>query len=300
MLVKKNLSLYQVINYTWKVDISMVLFCSIIYLVDQYVMTKFVLPIAYPSLMGTAIAFFIGFNNNQAYGRWWEARIIWGGLVNDSRSWARNLVAYNKDQTLAKKMIRRHIAFVYALSSSLRKDDANTSYAAYLTQDDLNLLNPNYHRANEILQLQAHDLNKLRQTCAIDDFVFASLNNLLQNFCDGLGKSERINNTIYPITYVYFTQLFIWLFIALITMSTSSLIGISSIILGWLMGFVFNAIHFNAIHFNGMSLMNPFSHNPAGIPINSITRTIEINLLQTLKSSTIPEPLGIINNEYIM
>lgn len=295
MLVKKNLSLYQVISYTWKVDISMLLFCTLVYLVDQYIFTKTMLPIAYPSLMGTAIAFFIGFNNNQAYGRWWEARIIWGALVNDSRSWARSLVAYSKDQIKAEKMIRRHIAFLYALSCSLRKDNTNTNYTTYLTTDELNSLNPNYHRANEILQFQAQDLNTLLQTGAIDEFVFASLNSLLQNFCDGMGKSERINNTIYPITYVYFTQLFIWLFIALITMSTSSLIGISSIILGWLMGFVFNAIHFN-----GMSLMNPFSHNPAGIPISSITRSIEINLLQTLKSSNIPEPLGIINNEYIM
>ena len=295
MLVKKNLSLYQVISYTWKVDISMLLFCTLVYLVDQYIFTKTMLPIAYPSLMGTAIAFFIGFNNNQAYGRWWEARIIWGALVNDSRSWARSLVAYSKDQLKAENMIRRHIAFLYALSCSLRKDHANTSYATYLTTDELNSLNPNYHRANEILQLQAHDLNKLRQDSAIDEFVFASLNSLLQNFCNGMGKSERINSTIYPITYVYFTQLFIWLFIALITMSTSGLIGIASIALGWLMGFVFNAIHFN-----GMSLMNPFDHNPAGIPISSITRTIEINLLQTLKSSNIPEPLGVINNEYIM
>ena len=295
MLVKKNLSLYQVISYTWKVDISMLLFCTLVYLVDQYIFTKTILPIAYPSLMGTAIAFFIGFNNNQAYGRWWEARIIWGALVNDSRSWARSLVAYSKDQLKAENMIRRHIAFLYALSCSLRKDHANTSYATYLTTDELNSLNPNYHRANEILQLQAHDLNKLRQDSAIDEFVFASLNSLLQNFCNGMGKSERINSTIYPITYVYFTQLFIWLFIALITMSTSGLIGIASIALGWLMGFVFNAIHFN-----GMSLMNPFDHNPAGIPISSITRTIEINLLQTLKSSNIPEPLGVINNEYIM
>ena len=295
MLVKKNLSLYQVISYTWKVDISMLLFCTLVYLVDQYIFTKTMLPIAYPSLMGTAIAFFIGFNNNQAYGRWWEARIIWGALVNDSRSWGRSLVAYSKDQLKAENMIRRHIAFLYALSCSLRKDHANTSYATYLTIDELNSLNPNYHRANEILQLQAHDLNKLRQDGAIDEFIFASLNSLLQNFCNGMGKSERINSTIYPITYVYFTQLFIWLFIALITMSTSGLIGIASIALGWLMGFVFNAIHFN-----GMSLMNPFDHNPAGIPISSITRTIEINLLQTLKSSNIPEPLGVINNEYIM
>lgn len=60
MLVKKNLSLYQVISYTWKVDISMLLFCTLVYLVDQYIFTKTMLPIAYPSLMGTAIAFLLG------------------------------------------------------------------------------------------------------------------------------------------------------------------------------------------------------------------------------------------------
>ena len=295
MLVKKNLSFHQVLSYTWKIDISMIFFCSLIYVVDQYIFTKTVLPIAYPSLMGTAIAFFIGFNNNQAYGRWWEARTIWGGLVNDSRSWARSLIAYSSNQALAERMIRRHLAFLVTLSTSLRKDEANLSYTEYLTSDDLNSLEPKYNRANQLLQLQAADLHQLRQMNAIDDFVFANLNNLLQNFCDGMGKSERINNTVYPITYVYFTQLFIWLFIALITMSTSGLIGGSSIVLGWLMGFVFNAIHIN-----GMSLMNPFSDNPAGVPISSITRNIEINLLQMLKSPQIPDPVNVINGEYIM
>lgn len=295
MLVKKNLSFHQVLSYTWKVDISMIFFCSLIYVVDQYIFTKTVLPIAYPSLMGTAIAFFIGFNNNQAYGRWWEARTIWGGLVNDSRSWARSLIAYSSNQVLAEIMIRRHLAFLVTLSASLRKDEANLSYAEYLTSTDLNSLEPKYNRANQLLQLQAADLHQLRQTNAIDDFVFANLNNLLQSFCDGMGKSERINNTVYPITYVYFTQLFIWLFIALITMSTSGLIGGSSIVLGWLMGFVFNAIHIN-----GMSLMNPFSDNPAGVPISSITRNIEINLLQLLNSPQIPDPVEVINGEYIM
>lgn len=295
MLVKKNLSFYQVLSYTWKIDISMIFFCSLVYVVDQYIFTKAVLPIAYPSLMGTAIAFFIGFNNNQAYGRWWEARIIWGGLVNDSRSWARSLIAYSLNQALAEKMIRRHLAFLATLSTSLRNDESNLSYAEYLTSEDLNSLEPKYNRANQLLQLQAADLHQLRQMGAIDDFVFANLNNLLQNFCDGMGKSERINNTVYPITYVYFTQLFIWLFIALITLSTSELIGGYSVLLGWLMGFVFNAIHIN-----GMSLMNPFSDNPSGVPISSITRNIEINLLQMLKSNKIPEPLKLIDGEYIM
>lgn len=295
MLIKQNLSLYQVISYTWKVDVLMIFFCSLVYVIDQYIFTKVVLPIAYPSLMGTAIAFFIGFNNNQAYGRWWEARIIWGGLVNDSRSWARSLIAYSSNQALAEKMIRRHLSFLATLSTSLRKDEADLSYTEYLTSEELNSLEPKYNRANQLLQLQATDLHQLRQTNSIDDFVFANLNNLLQNFCDGMGKSERINNTVYPITYIYFTQLFIWVFIALITMSTSELIGGYSIILGWLMGFVFNAIHIN-----GMSLMNPFSDNPSGVPISSITRSIEINLLQMLKSPQIPEPFKIVNGEYIM
>ncbi len=295
MLVKKNLSFYQVLSYTWKIDISMIFFCSLVYVIDQYIFIKTVLPIAYPSLMGTAIAFFIGFNNNQAYGRWWEARIIWGGLVNDSRSWARSLIAYSSNQVLAERMIRRHLAFLYTLSTSLRRDEVDTSYAEYLTPFELSSLEPKYNRANQILQHQATDLHELHQSGAIGEFVFANLNTLLQNFCDGMGKSERINNTVYPITYVYFTQLFIWLFIALITMSTSQLIGGLSVVLGWLMGFVFNAIHIN-----GMNLMNPFSDNPSGVPINSITRNIEINLLQMLKSPQIPEPVQVINGEYIM
>ena len=78
-------------------------------------------------------------------------------------------------------------------------------------------------------------------------------------------------------------------------MSTSQLIGGLSVVLGWLMGFVFNAIHIN-----GMNLMNPFSDNPSGVPISSITRNIEINLLQMLKSPQIPEPVQVINGEYIM
>lgn len=295
MLVKKNLSFYQVLSYTWKIDISMIFFCSLVYVIDQYIFTKTVLPIAYPSLMGTAIAFFIGFNNNQAYGRWWEARIIWGGLVNDSRSWARSLIAYSSNHVLAERMIRRHLAFLYTLSTSLRRDEVDTSYVEYLTPFELSSLEPKYNRANQILQHQATDLHELHQSGAIGEFVFANLNTLLQNFCDGMGKSERINNTVYPITYVYFTQLFIWLFIALITMSTSQLIGGLSVVLGWLMGFVFNAIHIN-----GMNLMNPFSDNPSGVPISSITRNIEINLLQMLKSPQIPEPVQVINGEYIM
>jgi putative membrane protein len=76
-------------------------------------------------------------------------------------------------------------------------------------------------------------------------------------------------------------------------MSTASIVGLPSIILGWLMGFVFNVIHLN-----GMSLVNPFELTPSTIPIATITRNIEINLLQMLKEKDIPAPLEPLYNLY--
>jgi putative membrane protein len=64
---------------------------------------------------------------------------------------------------------------------------------------------------------------------------------------------------------------------------------------GWVMGFVFHITHIN-----GLSLMNPFEDEPSGVPISSITRTIEINLLEALGEKELPEPIAAVNGEYIM
>ena len=162
MLITKKLSLHQILAITWKVDLAMVAFCSVIYVLDTYLFTGFSLPIAFPALMGTAIAFFIGFNSNQAYSRWWEARIVWGGIVNDSRSWARSIVAYNQDPLVSQRMIYRHIAFLYATVAMLRKEAIDKDYLAkYLDADELAQLNPHEHLANALLNIQAQDLISL-------------------------------------------------------------------------------------------------------------------------------------------
>ena len=294
MLLNQKLKLYRFFKITWKIDLLMIAFCISAYVLDNYVLTSVKLPVTFPALLGTALAFFIGFNNNQAYNRWWEARIIWGAIVNDSRSWARNLLAYTNNQELAQKMILRHLAFLYALTSALRKN-SDRDYIQYLSPEEVITVEKYKNIPNAILDLQAHDLHTLRQISATDDFSFLSLNNLLQAFCDSMGKSERINSTVFPTTYVYFTWLFIWLFIALITMATSYEAGMFSVVLGWFIGFVFHITHLN-----GMSLMNPFEGKPAGIPISSITRNIEINLLQTIQAEDIPKSLEPINDEYIL
>ncbi|MCO4292489.1 hypothetical protein NF867_06425 [Solitalea sp. MAHUQ-68] len=296
MLLKQNLSLYRILKLTWKVDLGMLLLCAVVCYIDINFFPKSQIPFHLPALLGTALAFFVAFNNNQAYDRWWEARIIWGGLVNDSRSWTRALLHYTNDRACARKMIFRHIGFLYALKASLRKVE-DFSYRKYLSQEEIEIVDRFSNTPNAIMDLQAKDLQYLAtEEPRIDGFRFLALNNLLTNFCDGMGKSERIKNTVFPTTYVYFTRLFIWILVTLITLTSSNAIGYAAIIIGWLIGFVFHATHIN-----GMTIMNPFDLDPSCIPLNSIVRTIEINLLEALEKTDIPAPEKTIREgEYIL
>ena len=118
---------------------------------------------------------------------------------------------------------------------------------------------------------------------------------MLVRFSDGMGMSERIKNTVFPTTYSYLTKVFIWLFVVSFTLVISQEMGVWSIFMGWMIGFVFVSTQIN-----GMNLVDPFENNVAGIPLNQITRTIEINLLQMMGESDVPPPITPINDEYVL
>lgn len=301
MLTGQNIRLGRIIKNTWQVDIIMIVTCTIAYLFhDNLIKYHVEIPAIVPTVLGTAIAFFIGFNNNQAYDRWWEARKIWGALVNDSRSWARELISYTSSSThdnphpVCRQMIYRHIAFLYALKNTLR-NSADSSWHKYLTKEDVAELVPHSNKHNALLHFQSKDLQMLSETGLIDGFRFIQLDSLLVKFSDEMGMSERIKNTVFPTTYSYLTKLFIWLFVMAIALVTSQSLGVWSIFISWLLGFVFVSTQIN-----GMSLVNPFDNNAVSIPLNQITRTIEINLLQMLHENNIPEPVKPVNNEYVL
>ncbi|MEJ7556876.1 MAG: bestrophin family ion channel [Pedobacter sp.] len=296
MLLVQNIRLSKILRNTWQVDLIMIASCTGAYLIREYLIANhFEIPAIIPSLLGTAIAFFVGFNNNQAYDRWWEARKIWGSLVNDSRSFARSLLTYPEgNDNIPRRMIYRHIAFLYALKANLRgATDENLS--KYLTEEDLQEINGQTNMHNALLGIQARDLQRLSQNNQIDGFRFMDLNQMLIRFTDSMGMSERIKNTVFPTTYSYLTKVFIWLFVVSFTLVISQSAGVYSIFLGWLIGFVFVSTQIN-----GMSLVDPFLNNSAGVPLNQITRTIEINLLEMLHETDIPVPIKAINDEYIL
>lgn len=295
MLIVQNIRLSRVLLDTWKVDIIMIISCTFAYFIREYLIAyHFEISAMIPTVLGTAIAFFIGFNNNQAYDRWWEARKIWGAIVNDSRSLARNLINYVDDEEAAKRMVTRHISFVYALKAALR-DTVDEIYTKYLTEHDKNEVEHHNNVHNAILNIQAMELQKLYKENKIDGFKFMEINEMLVKLTDSMGACERIKNTIFPTTYSYLTKVFIWLFVVTFTLVISQDMGYWSIFMGWLIGFVFVSTQIN-----GMRLVNPFYINASGLPLNSISRTIEINLLQMINETDIPEPVKPINDEYIL
>jgi len=302
MLIVQNIRLSRILRNTWQVDIIMIVSCTAAYLVREFLIKHhFEIPAIIPTVLGTAIAFFVGFNNNQSYDRWWEARKIWGALVNDSRSWARSVTTYLpsdkvfKDSKLVQdRMVRRHIAFLYALKANLR-GAVDETYSQYLDKEDIEEISKQTNVPNAILTLQSRALQDLSNEGLIDGFRFIEMNQLLVKFSDEMGMSERIKNTIFPTTYNYFTKVFIWLFVVSLTLVISQSAGVWSIFLGWLVGFVYVSTQIN-----GMSLVNPFENNSSAIPLNQITRTIEINLLEMIGSEKIPKPVRPINQEYIL
>jgi putative membrane protein len=303
MHIATKIRLSRIIKNTWQIDLIMIASSTVAYLFhDNLIRYHLEIPAIVPTVLGTAIAFFIGFNNNQAYDRWWEGRKIWGMLVNDSRSWARGIISYvqlneiEEHQKLAvqSRMITRHIGFLYALKGALRGTD-DFVYKNYLNEKEVEEVSQHSNTHNAILMIQARELNELYAKGYIDGFRFMQLDALLVKFTDDMGMAERIKNTVFPTTYNYYTKVFIWLFIVSVALVLSGPMGVWAIFMSWLIGFVFVSTQIN-----GMTLLNPFNSNSASVPLNQITRNIEINLLQMLKEVNIPEPVKPINDEYIL
>ncbi len=131
MLVSKNINYITLIKVRGKSMIWLLLFMGIIALLYYLKIISIKIPWLPVSVIGTAVAFYVGFKNNQAYDRMWEARKIWGGIINESRAWGMMVDGYisnlfsseKEDQEqihqIKKRLIYRHIAWIYAHRSQL-------------------------------------------------------------------------------------------------------------------------------------------------------------------------------------
>jgi len=240
--------------------------------------------------LSTAVSFFVAFFTAQAYDRWWEARKIWGSLVNDSRSFARMVEL----TALQDRLVRRHIAYLYAVKEYLRRENTR-EYLAHLSEEDGARVAELTHPGNGLLELQGAEIDAAERNGAIDVIRMAQLNDMLTQFSTSMGMAERIKSTVFPIYYESLMRVAIWTLAVVFPIVLSDSIGYEAIPYSLLLGAIFLLV-FMA----GQSLLNPFEGLPSDTPMSSIIRTIEINLLEQIGETDIPSPVEPIDGRYLL
>jgi putative membrane protein len=250
------------------------------------------LPLA---LYGSVIGIVVGFRNNSAYGRWWEARKLWGRIVNNSRSLARqacsSIRAQNgTDHACAEKLVRKlvmcQIAFAHALRQHLRGLNASEELARLLPAPDAERLGREHNVPLAIQQEMARMLLAAKESGWIDALQWQSLDRNLDELADAQGGVERIKNTPMPHQYDYFPGLFVHVYCTLLPLGMVAQLGWLTPLGSTLVGFMLLAL--NRI---GNDLEDPFDNTVHDIPMTSITTTIERNLLCMLGHEKLPEPV---------
>lgn len=242
------------------------------------------IPIAIPTIIGTIISLLLAFKSNQAYDRWWEARIVWGAIVNDSRSLIRQIISFYKDPDFSieandfkETFTKRQIAWCYSLSQSLREKDPYKSVKKILNDADYSYVKKHKHVPNALLMLHSKDLKKAYETGKINTYQQVEIDNTLTRLCDHMGKCERIKNTIFPTTYSMYIRFTLCLFIILLPFALTDLLGWLQIPLVTTIAAAFFLIEKMAIH-----LQDPFENKPTDTPMTAICGTIERNLTQMI------------------
>lgn len=287
------------------------------------------------ALVGTALAFITGFRNNASYDRLWEARQIYGAIVNTSRAWgimvldfvttqhAKRVISHDELGRIHARLIHRHLAWLHALRFQLRKPRDwehlvkvyNREYKKWYTideressvEDALNGLISEAEKsrvlaksniATQVIAEQSRELRELMQDGLLEDFRHMELEKVLVDLYAQQGKCERIKNFPYPRQFGTLNLMFTRLFINLVPfgmLGEFSKLGDGAI---WLT-VPFSALVawvFNMMEKIGEATENPFEGSANDVPITAITRTIEIDLREMLGERDIPPPLQPKNN----
>lgn len=247
------------------------------------------MPLNVPTFLGTAISILLSFKMSQSYDRWWEGRKVWGAIVNDSRSFVlqlQNFVGSNHIITI-EKMALRQIAWCYALGQSLRGLDPLDNLEQHLSRHDMDIISRHANKPLALLQLNVSEIRTLKTNNQIDSMQQAQLDQTCVRLCDSMGKAERINSTVFPITYRLFLHFAIYLFVITLSIALRNIEPIFEIPLLVLISSVFLLLEKTAFH-----LQDPFRNRPSDVPVTAIARNIEINIKQLLGLEEVPKPVA--------
>ena len=173
-------------------------------------------------VFATVVGLFVAFRFNEAYVRWWEARILWGGMVNASRTFARQVTTlltpdrlatlekWDQARSVHRELVYRHLAYVNALRLQLRDQPVFPDIDVYLEATESKELRSAANVATQLNQRQGSRLASLLDSDPAATLILTQMDASLTQLMDYQGGMERINNTAFPDRVIVTTRILVW------------------------------------------------------------------------------------------
>ena len=263
--------------------LNFLLSIAVIIMLPWYTMLGIKFTLAPFSILGVAIAIFLGFRNNACYSRYVEARHLWGQFMIASRSLLREVKTTLPDDAELGQFVRLQIAFAHCLRMTLRRNPQAEPLAKYLSEKDLQTVFAAQSPANRILLLMGEWLAVRRRDGQLSDILFHSLNNRLNDMSAVLAGCERIANTPVPFAYTLILHRTVYLFCIMLPFALV-------VDLHYMTPFISVLISYTFISLDALAeeLEDPFGTENNDLPLDAICNAIEIDLLQMNDETNVP------------
>ena len=317
-----------ILSVTWRQSVIMAVWSGFIVYLRHVSDLKYVgIPFLPVGIIGTAVAFYVGFKNNSSYDRLWEARRIWGGIVNMSRNWAAGVLGFvsakgtngaiapEELQRIQSELVMRHLAWIHAVRHVLlqprswehgrifdrndRNAILNDLNAPPLEQELARFLDAEGIRealafrnpAVQLVTKQTQRLAELHAAGLVDSYHHVELQRIISELVNEQGRAERIKNFPFPRQYGAYSTAFVFIFVLLVPLGLVFEFSRVDPRLAWMTIPVSVLISWV---FVTMELIGDYSENPFeglmnDIPMFTMARGIETDLRQMIGDTGLPE-----------
>ena len=304
MILKRNFDPRKVGVYVWPQLLVALLWSAAVYVAYEMLGWSFVaVPFGVLGILGTALALFLAFRNNTAFGRWGEASQAWAAITAASRTLARLIVTFTDShahtpqynavaaESFKRTMIYRHIAWVNALRLQLRGQMDVNELAPYLDAAEVDALREAPGKPSALLLMQGQRIYVAMAAGTLQGFDSFQLEGQLAALASQQAICERIKLIPVPRQYDYFTRLFVWIFIVLTPLSLVGTmvregVGFWLTPLTLVLAFVFAIVQRT-----GEVNEDPFANQITDVPMSALCRIIERDVRATLGERDLPPQL---------
>jgi putative membrane protein len=248
------------------------------------------------TLIGLALAIFLGFRNTTAYERFWEGRKLWGQLVIDSRNLARECQSLISGKDLASfdagmadvrvRMIYRAIAFAHSLRQALRDSVDLAELKGFLEEEEWRQLEKRTDILNFLMLRMGSDLRQCLDEGRIDSPLAMVINATLSSMVAVATSCERIKNTPIPFSYSLLLHRTAYLYCFLLPFGIVDLTGFMTPLVVAIVAYTFFGL--DAL---GDEIEEPFGTSDNDLPLDAICRSIESDLRKSVGDPGAPPPL---------